>query len=232
VPLVALLGLGLFIRSQLREVESSSRFVSESQIPSLAVLGNLSRNVEDLRTIVRSQLLTTNRAEQEKVEAAFAKAETEVTLLLSQYGDSLVTGDRDRRLFNDYRIASHDYVLGAKKVMNLSAEGRREEAVELLNGSLAEVGRHLGAVSRDWIQLNEELASNAGKVAVQTLNRAQFRMMLANLTAIVLTGLLGYLTFRRIVNPVRALEASVKTIAAGDYAKDVPFTEARRLCNG
>jgi PAS domain S-box-containing protein len=152
--------------------------------------------------------------------------------LLSQYGDSLVTGDRDRRLFNDYRIASHDYVLGAKKVMNLSAEGRREEAVELLNGSLAEVGRHLGAVSRDWIQLNEELASNAGKVAVQTLNRAQFRMMLANLTAIVLTGLLGYLTFRRIVNPVRALEASVKTIAAGDYAKDVPFTDARDETGG
>src|SRR6516165_3638892 len=95
VPLVALIGLGVFVRSQLREVESSSRFVSESQIPSLAVLGNLSRNVEELRVIVRSHLLTTNRAEQEKAEAAFATAEAEVTRLLSQYGDSLVSNDRD-----------------------------------------------------------------------------------------------------------------------------------------
>ena len=41
-----------------------------------------------------------------------------------------------------------------------------------------------------------------------------------------LTGLLGFLTFRRIVNPIRALEASVKAIAGGDYAKEVPFTKA------
>jgi nitrogen fixation negative regulator NifL len=226
VPLIALVGLGLFIRSQLLEVESSSRFVSEAQIPSLAVLGNLSRNVEELRVIVRSHLLTTNRAEQEKIEAAFAKTEMEVTRLLSQYGDSLVTGDQDRRLFNDYRTASHDYILGAKQVMSLSAQGKHEEAVGLLNGSLLEVGRRLSVVSSDWIQLNEDLASNAGKGALQTINRAQSRMFLANLTAILLTALLGYLTFRRIVNPVQALEASVKTIAAGDYAKDVPFTEA------
>ena len=63
VPLVALLGLGIFIRSQLAEVESSSRFVSEEQIPSLAVLGNLSRTVEGLRVAVRSHLLATNQAD-------------------------------------------------------------------------------------------------------------------------------------------------------------------------
>jgi two-component system sensor histidine kinase/response regulator len=232
VPLVALIGLGVFVRSQLREVESSSRFVSESQIPSLAVLGNLSRNVEELRVIVRSHLLTTNRAEQEKAEAAFATAEAEVTRLLSQYGDSLVSNDRDRRLFHDYRTSSHDYVIGAKQVMNLSAEGKHEEAVGMLNGSLVDVARRLSAVSRDWIQLNEDLAGNAGKMAVETINRAQFRMFFANLAAVALTGLLGYLTFRRIVNPVRALETSVKTIAAGDYAKNVPFTDAKDETGG
>lgn len=38
--------------------------------------------------------------------------------------------------------------------------------------------------------------------------------------------LLTFLTFRRIVNPIRALEGSVKTIAAGDYEKNIPFTQA------
>ena len=51
-------------------------------------------------------------------------------------------------------------------------------------------------------------------------------MLIANSAAILLTGLLGFLTFRRIVKPIRALETSVKTIAAGDYTKEVPFTEA------
>ena len=44
--------------------------------------------------------------------------------------------------------------------------------------------------------------------------------------AILLTGLLGFLTFRRIVKPIRALDESVRTIAAGDYAQAVPFTRA------
>ena len=44
--------------------------------------------------------------------------------------------------------------------------------------------------------------------------------------ALALSGLIGFLTFRSIVTPIRALEASVRTIAAGDYAKAVPFTSA------
>ena len=41
-----------------------------------------------------------------------------------------------------------------------------------------------------------------------------------------LSGAIGFLTFRRIVTPIQALEASVKTIAAGDYDNEVPFTKA------
>ena len=40
--------------------------------------------------------------------------------------------------------------------------------------------------------------------------------------AIVLTGLLGFVTFLRLVKPIQALDASVRAIAAGDYDKEVP----------
>ena len=226
VPLVALLGLGLFIRFQLAEVESSSRFVSEEQIPSLAVLGNLSRTMEGLRVNVRSHLLATNQAEQAKAKSAFDAGEAEVNRLLGQYGDSLVTGDRDRRLFHDYRDASRDYIAGARQVMGLSADGHREEALALLKGSMAEAGERLSKVSNEWIQHNEDLATTAGKGAVEAISAARWKMLVANSLAILLTGLLGYLTFRRIVKPIQGLEASVKAIAGGDYTKAVPFTAA------
>ena len=51
-------------------------------------------------------------------------------------------------------------------------------------------------------------------------------MLVANSAALLLASLLGFLTFRRIVTPIQALEASVKTIAAGDYQKAVPFVRA------
>ena len=61
VPLVALPGLGVFTRMQLSNIEDRSRFVAEMQIPSLAVLGDLSRNFAELRVDVRCHVLATRR---------------------------------------------------------------------------------------------------------------------------------------------------------------------------
>ncbi len=44
VPLIALLGFGVFARIQLSRIEERSRFVSESQLAGVAVLGNISRS--------------------------------------------------------------------------------------------------------------------------------------------------------------------------------------------
>ena len=51
--------------------------------------------------------------------------------------------------------------------------------------------------------------------------------MSSDVIALLLTGLLGVVTFRRLVNPIQALERAVKTVAAGDYAETIPFTRAR-----
>ena len=45
VPLVSILGFGIFNRYRLGRIEERSEFVVETQIPSLAVLGNISRSV-------------------------------------------------------------------------------------------------------------------------------------------------------------------------------------------
>src|SRR5258705_13195305 len=60
VPLVALLGLGVFVRMQLSDVEDKSRFVAESRISALATIGNLTRSFAELRMDVRGYLLATN----------------------------------------------------------------------------------------------------------------------------------------------------------------------------
>jgi two-component system, sensor histidine kinase and response regulator len=226
VPLVALLGLGVFTRLQLSKVEERSRFVAESRTPALATLGNLSRSFSELRVNVRSHLLATNPVQRTAARALFDEDEREVTRLLRQYEDNLVVGDRGRRLLGEYQRLSGDWITCAKQVMSLADEGRRDDAVTLLNSKLAELGRRLSELSRDWIKNTEDMATNAGKDAVTAIEDFRWKMLAANSSALLLTGLLGFLTFQRIVKPIRALEASVKTIAAGDYTKEVPFTQA------
>jgi CHASE3 domain sensor protein len=71
LPLLALVGLGLFIKVQLAEIEARSRFVAETQIGSLAALGNISRGFAELRITVRSYLLGSDKAERDQNRAEF-----------------------------------------------------------------------------------------------------------------------------------------------------------------
>ncbi len=226
VPLLALLGLGVFTRLELIKVEERSRFVAESRIVALALLGNLSRSFAELRVNVRSYVLATNVGQRTVARAAFDQNEQEVARLLQRYADELVVSNQGRRLLGEYQILSREYITSARRVMLLHDESRRDEAINLLNNQVTELGGRLSKVSAEWIGNNEEMATAAGKEAVTAIQMLRTRMLVADSTAILVTALLGYLTFRKIVKPVRSLEASVKTIAAGDYTKEVPFTEA------
>src|SRR3974390_1817186 len=103
VPIVALLGLGIFVRLQVSKIEQQARFLAETQIPSLAGIGELSRDSVELRVHVRNHLLATNQTEQAKAQAAFETNEAEISRLFRQYADKLISDDQDRRLFNEYQ---------------------------------------------------------------------------------------------------------------------------------
>ena len=145
---------------------------------------------------------------------------------MQEYADGLILGDKDRRLLDEYQSVSREWIAGAKQTMSLADEGRGAEALALFNGSIAELGLRLSKVSNEWIAHDQEAATAAGKESIAVIERFQRQMLVANSTALLLTSLLGFLTFRRIVTPIQALEASVKTIAAGDYQKAVPFVGA------
>ena len=226
VPLLALIGLASFARLQLSEIEERSRFVAESRIVALATLGNLSRSFSEMRVNVRSYLLAGTSEQRVAARKAFDQDEQDVNRLLQQYADGLVLADRERRLLGEYQTLGREWVADAKQAMAFVDEGRPQDAVALLNGRVSEVGVRLSMVSNEWIAYDQEAARSAGEESIAVINRFRRDMFIANSAAFLLTGLLGFLTFRRIVTPIRALESSVTTIAAGDYAKAVPFVNA------
>src|SRR5215208_1480918 len=226
VPLVALASLGIFTLLQLGRIEDSSRFLTESRIVAVAVVGNLSRGFSELRVNVRGFVLAATDAQRESARAAFEEDERSVNRLLREYADRLVHDDADRRLLGEYQTLSREWIAAAKQVMTLANEGRRDEAVGLLNDKVAGIGFRLSDASDEWIAYDRGAAEAAGKASIASIERFEWRMLVANSAAFLLTALLGFVTFRRIVRPIRALEGSVTHIAAGDYAKPVPFSNA------
>src|SRR5664279_365741 len=191
VPLVALLGLGVFNRVELSRIEERSKFVAESQVPSIATIGDLSQNFAELRVNVRSYLLATNQAEQAKSRSAFDQEEAAIIRQLREYADTMISDEKDRRMHADYTALSRDWIVRARQIMSMAAEGRREEAVAQLIGPVAELGGRLSKISSEWLQYNEELATTAGKAVVEAIQASRWKMLIANSAAILLTGLLG-----------------------------------------
>jgi signal transduction histidine kinase/CheY-like chemotaxis protein len=226
VPLAALVALGVFTAFQLASIEARSRFVADSRIVALATLGNLSRASSELRVNVRSHMLATTEAGRAAARERFDRDEADVSRLIREYADRLVLGDSDRRLLSEFQALAREYIAGAEVVMQLSDQGRRSEAIVHFDRTIGPVGVRLSDVSNEWIARGQQAASAAGRESIAGIERFQRRVLVATLVALLVTGTLGFLTFRRIVNPIHALEGSVNAIAGGDFARAVPFVQA------
>ena len=82
----------------------------------------------------------------------------------------------------------------------------------------------LARIQLSKIDESGRFAGESNLVSAAT-DQTRRQLLAAEAAAVLLTGLLGFLAFRRIVYPIQALERSVRTVAAGDYSRSVPFTD-------
>jgi two-component system sensor histidine kinase/response regulator len=226
VPLAALIPVGVILHLQLRTIEERGKYVADLQVPSLANIGHVTRTFGEMRAGVRDYLLAPGDKERAEILAAFETDEKKLARLLSQYADNFISDERDRRLMGDYRDLTAQWTAESKRTISLVMEKKRAEAMERIFNYMPELAARTQQVSSEWIEHNERLARQASEQTVAATGGALWRWWLSTAVAVALTIGLGILTLRRIVLPLRALDSSVKAIAAGDYQQEVPFTQA------
>ena len=185
------------------------------------------RATTETRVSVRNYLLAPDQAEQVHARTSLARSEDDLNRLLGSYADSLISDERDRRLYTDYKDLHLQWSAEVERVMAYAAAGRREDALtRFFTGAMPGLGVRTNEVLTEWIQHNERLATSAGHATLIAIDKSLRNLLIALAATLVLSGLLGFLTFRSIVHPIRALQKSVESIAAGDYLQAVPFTQA------
>ena len=231
-PLLALFGLGFFATNQLARIESHSQFMT-LRAEGLSALGDILRCYAESRISVRTYLLAEDNAEQARAETALRENQAELNLLLTRYTETLISGDEDRRMCTQFQDLNRRWSAEAGKVISLSTAGQREEAVKrMFAGTFPDLGLRSVNVLREWIQYNERLATEESKMTLLTIEDSRRNLLVAIALVIVLTGALGFVTFREIAIPIRALQTSVEAIASGDYSHSVPFTQATHEIGG
>jgi PAS domain S-box-containing protein len=226
VPLVALLVLGALARLRLAEVEQRSRFVAETQLGSVAALASITAGFAELRVNVRDTLLAAEPGQRGEARAAFDDNDRALGQLLQQYEAAFISDERDRQFLGEVEQLNRQYVAEAREVLTLADAGRHDEAVTLFRTTSARTGVTLTRRSSEWIQYNKDLGNSAAQAALAAVEDTRSQILAAIVAALLLTGLVGFVTFRRIVTPLQALDRSIKTVAAGDYTQKMPFTGA------
>src|SRR5262249_37147669 len=158
----------------------------------------------DLRASMRSHVLATNATQRAAARIDFDAAEQETTQLFKLYADRLVSTDQGRRLLSECRSLNDEWVKNARHAMDLADSGRKDEAVALYSTDVSAVATRLSRVLGEWIDQNQDLAMSAGKQALAAIERSRVQMLISNSVAVLLTAVLGFLTFRKIVRPIRA----------------------------
>ncbi len=227
VPLLLVIALGLYNRYELGVIESENQFVAQKQVESLAVLGNISRTFAETRLGLRRYLMGQGPAEAKRDRALFDADRTALLKLLTQYSDKLIADDQDRRLLGEFTLLSSQWISEADRLMRMADEGHKEQAVDVVRGAQHDLGERITLVEVEWIRHNEDLSKRAGEAVYDSIETLRSRMIWVGLLALLISGLLGWYTLVRIATPIRALQTSVESIARGEYAKEVPFREAR-----
>jgi methyl-accepting chemotaxis protein len=226
VPLLALIALGLFAYLELNSIEAQARYVVEKQVESLTTLGHISREINEMRVHLRSQLLAETPAARIEARGDFDTQSAGLASHLRIYADQLITDDPDRRLLGEFKGLSDRWIEQANKIISLQAAGREADARAQLDGAYAELGRQMSKVCDEWIRHNESLARESGALAIRSADSARRNTLLVGVVALLLSTALGVWIFGRIVGPIRALQGAVEAIAGGDFARAVPFTKA------
>ena len=225
VPLLIILGIGLATRQELNQIESSTRFVAESRVVALARIGDITRKFAEMAVTSRNAILETNPALRNDQQTKADAARIELRLLLDDYGKNWVGSAKGGEYFHELQVVCEEWMTRMDEARAMALAGRTDDVKAILSEQVAPRGERIGQISKEWTKLNETLATNAGRAAIQSIEKSKLNQLFSVGGALVLSGCLGWLTFRKIIHPIRALQTSVETVASGDYAKEVPFTK-------
>ena len=97
---------------------------------------------------------------------------------------------------------SREWTGEAGRLLSIYESGGRAEARHAtLRGRFPEIGQRLNEVLSEWIAHNDRLAKQASDEAVAAIRDSERRSVTAIIIALLLSGVLGYLTVRSIVHP-------------------------------
>ncbi|WP_247842914.1 methyl-accepting chemotaxis protein [Pseudomonas sp. MWU12-3103b] len=212
--------LGAFALLQMANMRAQSDEVDNNWLPSVMAVGEMSQDMLRLRALTMRLLL--NRDPQALAQNVAKLNDLRGVLSEAQQRyDVLIVLPEERKLFDRFKVAEHQYLEFQAQVMQLSAQNRVEEAAAILNGEMSPLADDMAATLKELVELNKHNANLATEAArLVFINSRVWVGVMIGITALITIGLALLLT-RSIVLPLAQSLGVAEVVAGGDLTGDI-----------
>ncbi len=212
--------LGAFALLQMANMRAQSDEVDNNWLPSVMAVGEMSQDMLRLRALTMRLLL--NRDPQALAQNVAKLNDLRGVLSEAQQRyDVLIVLPEERKLFDRFKVAEHQYLEFQAQVMQLSAQNRVEEAAAILNGEMSPLADDMAVTLKELVELNKHNANLATEAArLVFINSRVWVGVMIGITALITIGLAWLLT-RSIVLPLTQSLGVAEVVAGGDLTGDI-----------
>ena len=212
--------LGAFALLQMSNMRAQSDEVDNNWLPSVMAVGEMSQDMLRLRALTMRLLLNRDPHALEQNVAKLNELRGVLSEAQQRY-DVLIVLPEERKLFDRFKVAEHQYLEFQAQVMQLSAQNRVAEAATILNGQMSPLADEIAVLLRELVELNKHNANLATEAArLVFMNSRVWVGVMIGVTALITIGLALLLT-RSIVLPLAQSLVVAEVVAGGDLTGDI-----------
>lgn len=216
IGLIVLL-LGLFALERIERMNRQALAINEHWVPALLRLSQLNEVIQRAGIMTFRMVVLSDgpalRANHRELEHALAESRR----LL----DSFVApgaSETERQVFQQFIQALEPFDRERLKVMGLAAEGRRQDAIAILNGPIDGHALQFARASGELAQFYVQGYREAAQQAQGARRSAVLGIISAMGLAVLATFLLAYLYSRSIVRPLSQAVELAESVAGGNLS--------------
>lgn len=192
---------------------SSSALYSQGVQP-LALLGQLGMAAQKARVNLRGMMIDTERERMEANADAVRQRYDEVDGLIAKLGSG--TGDKELELL---RTLLKEYRPVWEEVIRLHLDGRPEAALEIMQGGALDTEKKIESALRDLISIYTRDAHQRGEDSSRMARLANLTMVSFSVAGVLLAFILGIVSARLIIRPLKEAVDFASRIASGDLTR-------------
>ncbi|QGZ30842.1 methyl-accepting chemotaxis protein [Stutzerimonas stutzeri] len=213
------LALGLFALKQMAEMRKESSEVDQNWLPSLISLGNLNGGMQRMRALTMRMVLLTHDDARRATLQALDRLTDEVNRTKADYEHMLTTA-AEKAAYERFGTSQALYTVEQRKVLELANQGAREQAMEVINGSMSGHADAMTAALYELQRINGEEAGLAAQRARAAYDTAFNWVIITLIMAAFATVALAVLFTRSIVRPLGQAVEVAEAVASGDLTRD------------